>query len=159
MLTNEQRHDLIETIRAFPSQLRARVAGLTDEQLTTHFLEGEWTVAQNVHHLADSHMNSFVRTRLILTEDRPALKPYDQDRWAELADSGTTALEESLSILEGLHHRWVRLFESLGEADWRRVGLHPEIGEVTLDSILQNYAAHGAGHIDQINRTLEAQRL
>jgi hypothetical protein len=159
VLTNEQRHELIEKIRIFPAQLRARVGGLSDEQLTTHFMEGEWTVAQNVHHLADSHMNSFVRMRLILTEERPVLKPYDQDRWAELADSGTTALEESLSILEGLHRRWVRVFESLGAADWRRAGLHPEIGEVTLDSILQIYAAHGEGHIDQINRTLEAQRL
>ena len=157
MLTNEQRRELIEKIRIFPAQLRAQVERLTDEQLTTHFLEGEWTVAQNVHHLADSHMNSFVRTRLILTEDRPALKPYDQNLWAELADSGTTALEESLSILEGLHRRWVRLFESLGEEQWRRAGLHPEIGEVTLDSILQIYAAHGEGHIDQINRTLAAQ--
>ena len=158
MFTNEQRHKLIEKIRAFPSQLRARVSELTEEQLTTHFLAGEWTVAQNVHHLADSHMNSFVRTRLILTEERPPLKPYDQDRWAELADSGTTAIEESLSILEGLHRRWVRLFESLGEADWRRAALHPEIGEVTIERILQIYAAHGEGHIDQINRTLAAQR-
>jgi DinB family protein len=157
VLTNEQRHELIEKIRVFPSQLRARVSGLTDEQLTTHFLAGEWTVAQNVHHVADSHMNSFVRTRLILTEDRPALKPYDQDRWAELADSGTTALEESLSILEGLHRRWVRLFESLSQVEWLRAGLHPEIGEVTLDNILQIYAAHGEGHIDQIDRTLAAQ--
>jgi hypothetical protein len=158
MLTNEQRRELIETIRAFPAQLRARVAGLSDEQLTTHFLEGEWTVAQNIHHLADSHMNSFVRTRLILTENRPTLKPYDQDCWAELADSGTTALEDSLSILEGLHRRWVRLFESLDESDWRRAGLHPEIGEVALDDILRIYAAHGEGHIDQINRTLAAQQ-
>jgi hypothetical protein len=157
VLTNQQRHELIEKIRIFPSQLRARVDGLTDEQLTTHFLEHEWTVAQNVHHLADSHMNSFVRTRLILTEERPPLKPYDQDRWAELADSGTTALEESLGVLEGLHRRWVRLFESLGEAEWRRAGQHPEIGEVTLENILQIYAAHGEGHIDQINRTLAAQ--
>jgi hypothetical protein len=157
VLTEQQRHELIEKIRVFPSQLRARVEGLTDEQLTTHFLEHEWTVAQNVHHLADSHMNSYVRTRLILTEERPPLKPYDQDRWAELADSGTIALEESLSILEGLHRRWVRLFQSLGEVEWRRAGLHPEIGEVTLDDILQIYAAHGEGHIDQINRTLAAQ--
>jgi hypothetical protein len=158
VLTNEQRHELIDKIRVFPAQLRARVSGLTDEQLTTHFLDGEWTVAQNVHHLADSHMNSFIRMRLILTEERPPLKPYDQDRWAELADSGVTALEDSLSILEGLHRRWVRLFESLGAADWQRAGQHPEIGEVTLDGILQIYAAHGEGHIDQINRTLAAQQ-
>jgi hypothetical protein len=159
MLTSGQRGEMIEKIRMFPAQLRERVSRLTDVQLTTHFLEGEWTVAQNVHHLADSHMNSFVRMRLILTEDRPTLKPYDQDVWARLADSGTTALEESLSILDGLHRRWVRLFESLGEAEWRRAGLHPEIGEVTLDDILTIYAAHGEGHIDQINRTLAAQHL
>jgi hypothetical protein len=157
MQIETQRRELIETIRELPERLRARVSGLTDAQLTTHFLAGEWTVAQNVHHLADSHMNSFIRTRLILTEERPPLKPYDQDRWAELADSGTTALEESLGILEGLHRRWVRLFESLGEADWRRVGLHPEIGEVTLDDILRIYAAHGVGHIEQIERTLAGE--
>jgi hypothetical protein len=159
MLTNDQRSAMIEKIRMFPAQLRERVNGLTELQLTTHFLEGEWTVAQNVHHLADSHMNSFVRTRLILTEDGPTLKPYDQDLWAGLADSGTTALEESLSILDGLHRRWVRLFESLGQDEWRRAGLHPEIGEVTLDDILTIYAGHGEGHIDQINRTLAAQHL
>jgi hypothetical protein len=156
MHSETQRRELIEKIRILPERLREKVGGLTDEQLTTHFLAGEWTVAQNVHHLADSHMNSFIRMRLILTEERPALKPYDQDRWAELADSGTTALEESLSILEGLHRRWVRLFESLDEADWRRSGLHPENGEMTIDDILRVYAAHGEGHIDQIERTLGA---
>ncbi|HEU5097413.1 MAG TPA: putative metal-dependent hydrolase [Roseiflexaceae bacterium] len=157
MQMETQRRELIEKIRDLPMRLRERVSGLTDTQLTTHFLASEWTVAQNVHHLADSHMNSFIRTRLILTEERPPLKPYDQDRWAELADSGTTALEESLSILEGLHQRWVRLFESLGEADWLRAGLHPEIGEVTVDDILRIYAAHGEGHLDQIERTLAAR--
>src|ERR671927_269712 len=114
MFTETQRREMIDEIRNLPARLREKVSGLTDEQLTTHFLAGEWTVAQNVHHLADSHMNSFIRMRLILTEERPTLKPYDQDRWADLVDSGTTALEESLSILDGLHRRWVRMFESLG---------------------------------------------
>jgi hypothetical protein len=157
MFTEAQRRELIEKIRELPARLRERVSGLTDAQLTTHFQADEWTVAQNVHHLADSHMNSFIRMRLILTEERPTLKPYDQDLWAELADSGTTALEESLSILEGLHRRWVRLFESLDEAAWRRVGLHPENGEVTIEDILRIYAAHGQGHIDQISRALAAE--
>src|SRR2546423_12115804 len=111
--TSDQRREMIEKIRSLPAQLEALVLRLTAEQLTTHFQAGEWTVAQNVHHLADSHMNSFIRMRLILTEDRPTLKPYDQDLWAMLADSSTTALEESLSILDGLHRRWGRLFESL----------------------------------------------
>ena len=150
MFTETQRRELIEKIRNLPAQLRARVSGLTDAQLTTHFQADEWTVAQNVHHLADSHMNSFIRIRLILTEERPTLKPYDQDLWAGLADAGTTALEESLSILDGL-------FESLDEADWQRSGLHPENGEVTITDMLRFYAAHGQGHIDQIGRALAAQ--
>src|SRR5215213_4831247 len=158
MLTEVQRRELIEKIRELPARLRERVSGLTDAQLTTHFQAGEWTVAQNVHHLADSHMNSFIRIRLILTEERPTLKPYDQDRWATLADSGTTALEESLSLLDGLHARWVRLFESLDEPAWQRSGLHPENGEVTLEDILRIYAMHGQGHIDQIGRALAAEK-
>ena len=157
MFTETQRRELIEQIRGLPARLRERVSGLTDAQLTTHFQAREWTVAQNVHHLADSHMNSFIRMRLILTEEQPMLKPYDQDLWAELADSGTTALEESLCILDGLHARWVRLFESLDEADWRRAGLHPENGEVTIADTLRIYAAHGQGHIDQIGRALAAE--
>ena len=137
MFTEAQRRELIGQIRELPARLRERVSGLSNTQLTTHFQAGEWTVAQNVHHLADSHMNSFVRMRLILTEERPTLKPYDQDLWAELADSGTIALEESLSILDGLHRRWVRLFESLDDAAWRRAGLHPENGEGTIEDILR----------------------
>ena len=157
MFTEAQRREMIEQIRVLPARLRERVRGLTDVQLTTHFQPDEWTVAQNVHHLADSHMNSFIRIRLILTEEHPTLKPYDQDLWATLADSGTTALEESLSILDGLHARWVRLFESLDEAAWQRSGLHPENGEVTLEDMLRIYAAHGQGHIDQISRALAAE--
>jgi hypothetical protein len=157
MFTETQRREMIDEIRHLPARLRERVSGLTDAQLTTHFQAGEWTVAQNVHHLADSHMNSFIRMRLILTEERPTLKPYDQDRWAELADSGTIALEESLGILDGLHRRWVRLFESLDEAAWQRSGLHPENGEMTIEDILRVYAAHGQGHIDQIGRALAAE--
>src|SRR4051812_28549660 len=159
MFNEAQRRELIEEIRVLPARLRECVSGLTDAQLTTHFQPDEWTVAQNVHHLADSHMNSFIRIRLILTEDRPTLKPYDQDLWAALSDSGTTALEESLAILEGLHRRWVRLFESLDEAAWRRSGLHPENGEVTVEEMLQTYAAHGQGHIEQIGRALAAGRV
>jgi hypothetical protein len=157
MLSDVERREMIDEIRVLPARLRERVSGLTDAQLTTHFQPDEWTVAQNVHHLADSHMNSFIRMRLILTEDHPTLKPYDQDLWAELADSGTTAIEESLGLLDGLHARWVRLFESLDEAAWRRSGLHPESGEMTIEDILRIYAAHGQGHIDQISRALAAE--
>ena len=148
---------MIEKIRTLPAQLEATLCDLTPEQLTTHYLAGEWTVAQNVHHVADSHMNSFIRTKLILTEDRPMLKPYNQDRWAVQADADHTALEMSLQLLKGLHARWVLLLESLSEDEWLRFGLHPEIGEVTLEDQLRIYSAHGEGHIAQINKTLAAQ--
>ena len=157
MPTNEQRQEMIERIRRLPAQLEAVVRSLTREQLATHFLAGEWTVAQNVHHLADSHMNSFIRLKLILSEERPPLKPYDQDIWATTPDYDTP-IEDSLLLLTGLHRRWVALFEGLKESDWQRTGLHPEIGEVTPDDLLRIYAAHGEGHIDQIERTLAAQR-
>ena len=157
MGTQEQRREYIDKIRNLPGQLRELVHDLSDEQLTTPYLDGEWTVAQNIHHVADSHMNSYIRVKLILTEEYPTLRPYDQDAWAELVDADSATLETSLMLLTGLHRRWVTLFESLGEAEWRRAGLHPEVGEMTIDDILESYAAHGEAHIDQIQRTLAAQ--
>ena len=157
MLTQEKRQNLMQKIANLPASLEMIVRNLTEGQLTTPYLEGEWTVAQNVHHLADSHLNSFIRLKLILTEDRPTLKPYDQEAWAEKVDGDNAAIESSLAILSGLHSRWVTLFESLPEEEWSRTGLHPEIGEITVEDLLQTYAAHGEGHIDQINRTLAAR--
>lgn len=159
MITQEQRRERIDKIKNLPDQLRELVENLSFEQLTTPYLTGEWTVAQNVHHVADSHMNSYIRIKLILTEDYPTLKPYDQEAWAELADANGPNLETSLLILEGLHRRWVTLFESLDEAQWRRAGLHPENGEMSVADFLQVYAAHGEAHLDQIRRTLAAQPI
>ncbi len=156
MLTNEQRREMIDKIRRLPDQLEAVVGPLSAEQLATHFIPGEWTVAQNVHHLADSHMNSFIRFKLILTEDRPTLKPYRQELWAERPDADNPSVEDSLLLLRGLHRRWATLLESLQEAEWQRIGLHQEIGEVTLEDLLRIYADHGEGHLEQIDRTLAA---
>ena len=157
MLTQAERQELIAKIKNLPGQLTELVQNLSDEQLTTPYLAGEWTVAQNIHHVADSHINSYVRIKLILTEEHPTLRPYKQDAWANLVDADTATLETSLMILTGLHQRWVSLFESLSEAEWQRTGLHPEVGEMTLDDFLQTYTAHGEAHIDQIQRTLAAQ--
>jgi len=147
---------LIEEIAALPSRLEELVAGLTDEQLLGHFLDGEWNVAQNVHHLADSHINSFIRLKLLLTEDRPTVRPYDQDRWAVTAEADNPRIEDSLEVLRGLHRRWAALFASLDEAQWARRGYHPENGEISVEGLLADYAAHGDAHIDQIQRTLAA---
>lgn len=147
----------IERIRRLPAHLERLVANCAPAQLTTHFLENEWTVAQNVHHLADSHMNSYSRCKLILTEQEPTLKPYDQDRWASLPDARDADVSTSLALLRALHSRWVTFWRSLAPEDWARGGLHPESGHLRLDAILFHYADHGEAHIDQITRTLVAQ--
>lgn len=158
MPTPQERRPLIDAIRQLPAQLEALVAPLAPDDLITPFLAGEWSVAQNVHHLADSHMNSFIRLKLILSEDHPTLKPYDQDQWAAMPDSTHAGIEDSLSLLRGLHRRWAALFESLDEAAWRRTGLHPDNGPLSAEDLLRAYAAHGQGHLEQISRTLAARR-
>jgi hypothetical protein len=160
MLTPSERSALVQKIANLPAQLEQAVCELTPNQLTARPLAGEWSVAQNVHHLADSHMNSFVRMKLVLTEDNPTFKPYDQDAWAESADADHASVGESLRLLAGLHQRWVRLFESLAERQWQRAGIHPEYGRLyTVEDILSIYADHGEAHLDQIARTLAAQEL
>ncbi|MBZ0309622.1 MAG: putative metal-dependent hydrolase [Anaerolineae bacterium] len=157
MLSASDRRQYIEHIRQLPGQLRKLVSELTDEQLYTHFLEGEWSVAQNVHHLVDSHINSYVRLKLMLTEDLPTFRPYYQEKWAELPDY-QLPIEVSLRMLEALHERWVALFESLDYAQWQRPGYHPEVGQIRVDDLLKSYAEHGHDHLDQIQRTLAAQK-
>lgn len=156
MLTPEERRDLIAKIRRLPAQLRELVNGLTTEQLTTHYLPAEWTVAQNIHHLADAHMNSFILFKLMLSEEKPPLKGYNPDAWAEMADANHATLEPSLRLLEGLHERWAQLLESLTEADFARLGVSAR-GERSVDEYLRIYGNHGEWHIDQMQRTLAAQ--
>lgn len=156
-LTHEERISKIARLRHFSDELEHLVRPLTEAELFTVFIPREWSVAQNVHHLADSHMNAYVRTRLILTEDRPALKGYKQDAWAELEDY-KLPIEPSLQILRNLHVRWCMLLDSLISADFARVGLHSENGEVSIDDMLVTYSNHCDAHINQIKRTLEAGR-
>jgi hypothetical protein len=157
MASHEQRQSYLQTLREFPARLRALVGDLSPEQLTTPYLPNEWTVAQNVHHLADSHMNAYIRLKLILTESKPLLKPYDQNDWANLPEAGEADIEASLLLLEGLHHRWVKVFEGLQSEDWNRLGYHPEVGDVTPGRLLKSYHDHCLAHLDQIERTLAAQ--
>jgi hypothetical protein len=151
------RQHAIARIRRLPQQVAALTAGLTPAQLTTHFLAGEWSVAQNVHHLADSHMNCYIRLKLILTEENPTIRPYDQDLWALTPEANSPDLSASLTLLRGLHQHWADLFERLDEQQWQRTGFHPVNGVITPDTLLTSYAAHGEGHLDQMQRTLAAQ--
>jgi hypothetical protein len=157
MTSQGERQELIGKIRALPAEVGRLVEGLSAEQLTARPLAGEWSVAQNVHHLVDSHLNSYVRCKLIVTEQRPTFKPYDQERWAELPDAAQADIADSLAILRHLHARWVVFWEGLGEEDWGKVGLHPESGVVSLADQLAIYAEHGEGHLEQIGRTLAAR--
>ncbi len=154
-LTFPQREHLIDEIEQAPARLRAAVAGLSDAQLDTPYREGGWTVRQVVHHLADSHMNSYIRFRLALTEQEPQIKPYNQDDWAKLVDARTAPIELSLRLLESLHQRWVLLLKSLTGDDFARTLRHPEQGVVGLDRNLALYAWHGRHHVGQINSLRE----
>lgn len=157
MMTPEERSQRIEIMRRFPAELRALVSSLSQSDLHTAYLSGEWTVAQNVHHVADSHMNAFIRVKLALTEDYPTIKPYNQDAWAETADVQNVAIEHSLALLNALHVRWCALWDSLSDDQWLRPVRHPESGEVTVEGFLKSYSDHGLAHIDQIQRTLAAK--
>lgn len=156
MTATSDRQTQIEQIRTLPRRLEELVAGLTPEQLTAVAIEGEWSVAQNVHHLVDSHINSYVRCKLILTEENPTLRPYDEAAWARLPDGAEADISVSLALLGQLHMRWVRFWESVPEPAWSRTAFHPQGGSVTLEKQLQLYVEHGQAHLDQIERVLAA---
>ncbi len=145
-----QRASLINEIEQAPAALRAAVKGLTPEQIDTPYREGGWTVRQVTHHLPDSHMNAYVRFKLALTEDEPTIKPYAEDRWAQLTDTQSTPVEVSLALLESLHSRWVNLLRSLGPEDWKRTFRHPELGPVSLEKNLALYSWHGRHHVAHV---------
>ncbi|MFZ0212859.1 MAG: bacillithiol transferase BstA [Candidatus Acidiferrales bacterium] len=149
-LTEEERRKLIAQLEEAPKRLRAAVGGLSREQLATPYREGGWTVKQVAHHLADSHMNAYVRFKLALTEDEPTIKPYNETRWAELSDSKTTPVESSLALMDALHERWLNLMRGMSAADFARKMRHPERGTMTLDDTLGMYAWHGRHHVAHI---------
>lgn len=145
----------IDAIEAAPAALRAAVAGLSNEQLDTPYRSGGWTVRQVVHHLPDSHMNSYVRFKLALTEDVPTIRPYFEDRWAELPEARTAPVDVSLNLLDALHRRWVLFLRNLDEADLARNFRHPELGELNVGLNIGLYAWHGAHHVAHITRLRE----
>ena len=144
-------------IRELPQQLRELVEGLDEAQLTTHFLEGEWNVAQNVHHLADAHMYAFLRVKLALTMDTPSTPSFDQDQFAETVEAGGLPIENSLALLDGLQERWAALGESLSEEQLARTLASPYYGEIPVSDVFRMYSQHGLNHLDQIRATLAAQ--
>jgi uncharacterized damage-inducible protein DinB len=149
-ISPDKRQRQIAAIRETPAKLRAAVTGLSEPQIETPYRDGGWTVRQVVHHVPESHMNAFVRFKLALTEDNPTIKPYEEDLWVKLGDIPRTPVETSLVLLESLHQRWTALLEAMTDADFRRPLVHPDIGPITLDRLLQTYAWHGAHHTAHI---------
>jgi len=156
-LTADQRAEAIAQIAAAPQKLRDAVAGLSREQLDTPYRPGGWTVRQLVHHMPDSHMNSYIRLKLALTENEPTIKAYEEQLWAELPDSRDTPVEVSLTLYEALHHRWDVLWRSMRAADFARRLNHPVNGTMTLDNMLGIYAWHGRHHVAHITALRERE--
>jgi uncharacterized damage-inducible protein DinB len=156
-VTPELRAAAIAEIASAPEKVRAAVNGLNDAQLNTSYREGGWTVRQVVHHVPDSHMNAYVRSRLALTETQPTIKPYEESAWAKLEDAANAPVEVSLRLLEPLHERWVRLLRSVKTEEFARTFVHPDFGARTLDWMLFLYAWHGRHHTAHITELRKAR--
>jgi DinB superfamily len=145
-----RRQQAMDEIASTPAKLRAVVKGLNDAQLDTPYRADGWTVRQVVHHVPDSHLNAYVRLKLALTEDNPTIKPYDEAAWAKLADSNSTPIEVSLTLMDSVHDRWDRIWRSLKPEQFARKLVHPENGERTVDWLLFLYEWHGKHHTAHI---------
>lgn len=139
----------LDTLEQTPARLRQAIAGLAPSQLDTPYREGGWTVRQVVHHLPDSHLNAYIRTRLALTENNPTIKPYDEAGWAQLADYALQP-EVSVQLLEAVHLRWCVLWRSLTPQQWLQGFVHPQLGQQTLEQQLALYDWHSRHHLAHI---------
>lgn len=149
-LSPAQRRELIEQIAQTPAKLQEALAGLDAQQIEVPYREGGWTVRQVAHHLPESHMNAYIRFKLALTEDNPAIKPYDENAWAALPENSITTPETSVVLLEALHTRWVNLLRTMADTDFTRTLQHPERGRLSLDQMLCMYSWHGRHHVAHI---------
>jgi uncharacterized damage-inducible protein DinB len=150
-----ERAKFIQDIEDTPAKLGAAIKELSPQQLDTPYRDGGWTVRQVTHHVPDSHLNAYIRFKLALTEDEPTIKPYLEDRWAELNDTKVTPIEVSISLLESLHTRWVLLLRSIKPAEWQRTFRHPEMGLLTLDKTVSLYSWHGRHHVAHVTSLRE----
>jgi uncharacterized damage-inducible protein DinB len=154
-LSPEARRTAIEAIAETPAKLRKAVAGLNDAQLDTPYRPDGWTVRQLVHHVADSHMHAYARTRFALAESNVTITPYEEAAWAELPDMRSMPVEVSLDLLDALHARWVHVLRSIKVDDFRRTIQHPENGPMTVDDLLSVYSWHGRHHTAHVTALRE----
>jgi len=154
-LSDVEREACIANIEATPARMRAAVAGLDEKQLDTPYRPEGWTVRQVVHHVPESHLNSYIRFKLAMTEDEPTIKPYFEDRWAQLDDARTAPIALSLDLLDAVHARWLWFLRTLRPTDFQRAFRHPELGIVSLEKNVALYAWHGQHHVAQITSLRE----
>lgn len=153
-ITNDLIQGWISIINDFPARLRSLVSKLNDEQLDTPYRPQGWKIRQVIHHLVDSHMSSFIRFKWTLTEDKPTIKAYYEDRWAQVADH-EQAITASLDLLEALHKKWTYLLKRLSQDDLKRTFIHPQSGkEIALERNLALYAWHCNHHYAHIENLM-----
>lgn len=155
-ITTQHINEWIGIIEAFPLRLRSLVGDLTDAQLELRYREGGWTIRQVVHHVADSHLNSYIRFKWTLTEDVPTIKTYDQNKWSERPDAKSAPISVSLDLLSGLHARWVIVLQGLAEDELNRTFIHPEMKrELNLKWLIGLYAWHCRHHYAHIELAMK----
>jgi uncharacterized damage-inducible protein DinB len=154
-LSPEARRTAIDAIAEAPAKLRTAVAGLDDAQLDTPYRPEGWTVRQLVHHVADSHIHAFVRTRFALAEHDVTITPYEEKVWAELPDMRSMPVGVSLDLLDALHARWVHVLRAIEADDFRRTIQHPDNGTMTVDDLLSVYSWHGRHHTAHVTALRE----
>lgn len=144
----------IDDISTFPARLTCEVYSLNSQQLDTPYRPEGWTIRQVVHHCADSHMNSLTRFKLALTEEQPTIKPYFEERWAELADTKHMPIEPSLKMIEGIHERWTVLLNTITDEQLSRTFIHPADHKIfRIDENIGVYAWHCNHHLAHITET------
>ena len=149
----------LAVIEALPARVRSLVSGLSDAQLDTPYRPGGWTIRQVVHHLPDSHLNSYVRMKLAVTEDAPTVKTYYEDRWAELPEAKSGPVAMSVDLLDALHRRWIAFLRALPESEFRKTFQHAEWGRVAIDEAVAMYAWHCRHHTAHIEVALASARV
>lgn len=157
--SEKQLKDWLIDIKFMPQHLENAVLNLDEAQLNTPYREGGWTLREVVHHVADSHMNAYIRFKLALTEDNPTIKPYDEVAWANLADTRVVPINISLTLLHALHTRWVEVIRSIKEDQWSRKVFHPEHHkEMSLWYLLGSYAWHSRHHTAHVTSLRERMK-
>ena len=156
--SEQQKKEWLADIQFLPEEVERAIVNLDAAQIQTPYRDGGWTVQQLVHHIADSHMNAYIRFRLGLTEDNPVIKPYDENAWVKLADIEIVPINVSLTILHGIHQRMLATIKDLTPEQWERKVTHPEHGrEMSMWFLLGLYAWHGRHHTAHIT-TLRANK-